>query len=153
MEMSGSQRIEASPAAVWAALNDPQVLRGCIPGCQEVIAASPTEMTAKVVLKIGPMKVSFAGLVTFSDIDAPHGCTISGEGQGGVAGFAKGGAVLRLEADGEATLLHYDAKATVGGKIAQLGARLIDSTARKLTGEFFDAFGRQVAPTSKAGAA
>jgi len=151
MDMSGSQRIEAPRQAVWEALNDPEVLKQCIPGCQEIVKTSPTEMNAKAVLKIGPVKASFTGKVTLSDLDPPNGYTISGEGQGGVAGFAKGGAKVRLEPDGDAaTLLSYDVKADVGGKIAQLGARLIDGTAKKLAGEFFEKFGAVVAPAAPA---
>jgi carbon monoxide dehydrogenase subunit G len=146
MDMSGSQRIEASRETVWAALNNPDVLKTCIPGCEEIVLVSPTEMTAKAVLKIGPVKATFGGKVTLSELDPPNGYTITGEGQGGVAGFAKGGAKVRLEADGDATILHYDVKADVGGKIAQLGARLIDGTAKKLAGEFFETFSQTVAP-------
>lgn len=146
MEMSGSQSIAAPQAVVWQALNDPEVLRRCIPGCEQITATLPQEMTARVVLKVGPMKASFSGTVRLSDIDPPNGYTIAGEGQGGIAGFARGGADVRLEADGEATILHYQVKAMVGGKIAQLGARLIDTTARKLAGEFFDRFGQELAP-------
>lgn len=146
MDMSGSQRIEASRETVWAALNNPDVLKACIPGCEEIVMVSPTEMTAKAVLKIGPVKATFGGKVTLSDLDPPNGYTITGEGQGGVAGFAKGGAKVRLEADGDATILHYEVKADVGGKIAQLGARLIDGTAKKLAGEFFETFGETVGP-------
>jgi carbon monoxide dehydrogenase subunit G len=132
MDMSGSQRIEAPREKVWEGLNNPDVLKQCIPGCEWIELTSPTEMNAKAVLKIGPVKATFTGKVTLSDLDPPHGYTITGEGQGGVAGFAKGGATVRLEADGDdATILHYDAKADVGGKIAQLGARLIDGTAKK----------------------
>ena len=146
MDMSGSQRIEAPRQTVWEALNDPEILRQCIPGCETIEKTSPTEMNAKAVLKIGPVKATFNGKVTLSDLDPPNGYTISGEGQGGVAGFAKGGAKVRLEDDGRATILHYDVKADVGGKIAQLGARLIDGTARKLAGEFFEKFGAVVVP-------
>ena len=96
MDMSGSQRIETSREVLWEALNDPEILRQCIPGCQEIAKLSPTEMTAKVVLKIGPVKATFAGKVTLSDLDPPSGYTISGEGQGGVAGFARGSAKVRL---------------------------------------------------------
>lgn len=148
MDMTGQQRIEASREDVWRALNDPDVLRLCIPGCQEITALSPTEMKASVTLKIGPMKASFLGNVTLSDIDAPKGYRISGEGKGGVAGYAKGGARVWLEEDGRATLLNYEAQADVGGKIAQLGGRLIDSTARKLAAEFFGKFGEVVAPAT-----
>jgi uncharacterized protein len=150
MDMSGSQRIEAPRQKVWEALNDPEILKQSIPGCQAIEKTSPTEMNAKAVLKIGPVKATFNGKVTLSDLDPPNGYTISGEGQGGVAGFAKGGAKVRLEEEGEATILHYDVKADVGGKIAQLGARLIDGTARKLAGEFFEKFGAAVAPAPEA---
>jgi uncharacterized protein len=151
MDMSGSQRIEAPREKVWEALNDPEILKQCIPGCQEIVKESPTDMTAKAVLKIGPVKASFAGKVTWSDLDPPNGYTIAGEGQGGVAGFAKGSAKVRLDPEGEgATVLSYDVKADVGGKIAQLGARLIDGTAKKLAAEFFEKFGRVVAPAAPA---
>jgi uncharacterized protein len=151
MDMSGSQRIEAPREKVWEALNDPEILKQCIPGCQEIVKESPTDMTAKAVLKIGPVKASFAGKVTLSDLDPPNGYTIAGEGQGGVAGFAKGSAKVRLDPEGEgATVLSYDVKADVGGKIAQLGARLIDGTAKKLAAEFFEKFGRVVAPAAPA---
>jgi len=147
MDMQDSQRIEAPRETVWAALNDPEVLKACIPGCESVEKIGDNELAAKVTLKIGPVKASFTGKVTFSNIDPPNGYTISGEGQGGVAGHARGGADVRLEADGEATILHYTVKAEVGGKIAQLGSRLIDSTAKKLAGEFFEKFAEVVAPS------
>ena len=140
MDMNDSQRIEASREVVFAALNDIDVLKACIPGCECIKRLSDDELEAKVVLKIGPVKASFGGKVTFSNVDPPNGYTISGEGSGGIAGFAKGGADVRLEADGDATILHYAVKAEVGGKIAQLGSRLIDSTAKKLAGEFFEKF-------------
>jgi uncharacterized protein len=147
MILKDKQRIEAPKPAVWAALNNPEVLRQCIPGCKEIEQISPTEMTAKATIKVGPITATFGGRVTFSDIDPLNGYTITGEGQGGVAGFAKGSAAVRLVDDGPATMLHYDVKADVGGKIAQLGARLIDATARKLAGEFFTKFGAIVATT------
>ncbi|MBB3770244.1 hypothetical protein FHS55_000830 [Angulomicrobium tetraedrale] len=146
MDLTGSQRIEAPREAVWRALNDADVLRQCIPGCQELVQASPTEFVAKVVLKIGPVKATFAGAVTLSALDPPNAYHIAGEGQGGVAGFAKGGAKVWLVEEEGATILHYEAQANVGGKIAQLGARLIDSTSKKLAGEFFGAFSRIVSP-------
>jgi uncharacterized protein len=146
MDMSDSKTIAAPREVVWAALNDPDVLRASIPGCESVEKISDTEMQAKVTLKIGPVKASFKGAVTLSDIDPPNGYTITGEGTGGAAGHAKGSAVVRLEEEGENTILHYDVKAQVGGKIAQLGGRLIDATAKKLAGEFFQRFSDVVAP-------
>lgn len=146
MDMSGSHRIEASRDAVWAALNDPEILRQCIPGCEEVVRQSDTEMTAKVVAKVGPVSAKFAGKVTLSDLDPPNGYTITGEGSGGAAGFGKGGATVTLADDGGATLLTYTAKAQVGGKLAQIGSRLVDATARKMAEEFFARFTRIVGP-------
>lgn len=144
MNMNGSQRIEASREAVYAGLNDVDVLRQCIPGCESIEKTSETEMVAKVTLRIGPVKASFAGTVTLSDLDPPNGYTISGEGSGGMAGFAKGGANVSLEADGNATILNYTVKAEIGGKLAQMGSRLIDSTAKKLAGDFFAKFSEVV---------
>ena len=155
MDMNGSQRIEASREVVYAALNDVDVLRQCIPGCDSIEKTSDTEMTAKVTLRVGPVKASFSGLVTLSDLDPPNGYTITGEGSGGMAGFAKGSARVSLEAEGDATILHYTVKADIGGKLAQLGSRLIDGTAKKLAGEFFEKFGEIVggpAAVAEAGA-
>ena len=146
MDMNGSQRIEASREVVFAALNDPEVLRQCVPGCESIEKVSDTQMNAKVVLRIGPVKASFGGSIQLSDLDPPNGYSISGEGSGGIAGHAKGGAKVTLEADGEATILHYAVEAQVGGKIAQLGSRLIDATAKKLAGDFFAKFGEIVGP-------
>jgi len=145
MQMKDSQTVPASRDKVWAALNDPEVLKQCIPGCQVLDMTSPTEMTATVVIKVGPVKATFGGKVTLSDLDPPNGYKITGEGSGGVAGFAKGGAAIRLEAvsDNE-TILHYEVDSQIGGKLAQLGGRLIDSTAKKLAGEFFTKFGAVV---------
>jgi len=151
MQMQDSQRISASREKVWAALNDPEVLRKCIPGCQSLEMTSPTEMTATVVFKVGPVKATFGGKVTLSDLDPPNSYRISGEGTGGVAGFAKGGASVRLEAESaEITILHYEVDAQIGGKLAQLGGRLIDSTSKKLAGEFFAAFGEAVGSAAAA---
>jgi carbon monoxide dehydrogenase subunit G len=148
MQMSDSQRIPASKEKVWAALNDPAILKQCIPGCEALDMSSPTEMTATVVFRVGPVKATFGGKVTLSDLDPPNSYRISGEGSGGVAGFAKGGATVRLEAQGpDATVLHYDVDAQIGGKLAQLGSRLIDSTAKKLAGQFFASFGEVVGGT------
>src|SRR5262245_42708876 len=127
MEMSESERIEAPVNTVWRALNDPEVLKACIPGCQSLEKLSDSEMAATVVLRIGPIKAPFEGSVRLTNLNPPHSYTISGEGKGGIAGFAKGGADVTLAEDGpDATMLTYVVKADVGGKIAQLGSRLID---------------------------
>jgi carbon monoxide dehydrogenase subunit G len=145
MEMSGENRIPASQEKVWAALNDPEILKASIPGCQSLEMTSPTSMTATVQAKVGPVKATFKGDVTLSNIDAPNGYTISGEGKGGVAGFAKGGADVRLTPDGDGTILAYKVNAQVGGKLAQIGARLIDATAKQMADQFFKAFAANVA--------
>ena len=129
---------------VWAALNDPAVLKASIPGCQALEKTSDTEMTATVQAKVGPVKATFNGNVTLSNVDPPSGYTITGEGKGGVAGFAKGGADVKLAEDGRQTMLHYTAKAQVGGKLAQIGARLIDATAKQMADQFFGAFAAKV---------
>ena len=140
MEIKGEYRIAASREKVFAALNDTAVLQACIPGCESLEKTSDTEMKAKVRMRIGPVSASFTGKVTLSDLDPPNGYRISGEGQGGAAGFAKGGAVVTLTEDAGDTLLNYNVDAQVGGKIAQVGARLIDGTAKKLADEFFSKF-------------
>jgi carbon monoxide dehydrogenase subunit G len=144
MDMTGSRQIAASRQRVWAALNDPNILRQCITGCESLEMQSPTDMTARVKLAVGPVRATFSGKVRLTDIDPPNGYRIVGEGSGGVAGFAKGGAVVRLADDGRGTLMTYDVKADVGGKLAQLGGRLIDSTARKFADEFFAKFAQLV---------
>jgi uncharacterized protein len=140
MDMTGEQRIAASRKAVWAALNDVEVLKGCIPGCESLEKQSESEMVAKVKLQIGPVKATFNGKVKLSDLDPPNGYRISGDGNGGVAGYAKGGAVVHLADEGSGTLMRYEVRADVGGKLAQLGGRLIDSTAKRLADEFFEKF-------------
>jgi uncharacterized protein len=146
MELKGEYRVPAAREHVWAMLNDAAVLRECIPGC-ESLEGSPTEgFAARVTTKVGPVKATFNGQVTLSNVKPPESYTISGEGKGGVAGFAKGGADVHLASDGGATILTYTVNAQVGGKLAQLGSRLIDSTAKKLADEFFSSF------ASKAGA-
>ena len=144
MEMNDEIRIEAPRSRVYEALNDPAVLKECIPGCEELIQHSDTELEAKVVLKVGPVKAKFGGKVTLDKSQAPERFSLAGEGSGGVAGFAKGGADVELEEDGDATILRYTAKADVGGKIAQLGSRLISSTANKLAAQFFTRFKEEV---------
>ncbi len=140
MEMTGRYQIPAPRDKVWAALNDPVVLKACIPGCEALDKVSDTEMTATVKAKVGPVSATFEGRVTLSDLDPPNSCTISGEGKGGAAGFAKGGADVTLADDDGMTLLTYTAKAQVGGKLAQVGARLIDATAKQMADQFFAAF-------------
>lgn len=143
--IEGEERIAAPIDRVWAALNDPEVLKESIPGCQKLEMKSPTEMAAVVVLKIGPIKATFQGEVTLKNLNPPNAYTIQGEGKGGIAGFAKGGADVTLTADGaDTTVLKYAAKADVGGKIAQLGSRLIESTSKKLAGQFFSTFNEKV---------
>jgi len=145
VDMQGEERIGAPIEKVWEALNDVEMLKACIPGCESLEKKSDTEMTAAVTTKVGPVKAKFTGTVTLSDIRPPEGYTISGEGKGGVAGFAKGGADVSLAQDGpDVTILTYTAKADVGGKIAQLGSRLIQSTSKKLAAQFFADFNKKV---------
>lgn len=144
MELQDEIRIAAPRDRVYLALNDPEVLKECIPGCEELIQKSDTELEAKVVLKVGPVKAKFGGSVELDKSRAPEGFSLAGEGNGGIAGFAKGGADVDLEADGEETVLKYTAKADVGGKLAQLGSRLIVSTSQKLAKKFFESFKERV---------
>jgi len=151
MEMKGEYKIPASREKVWDALNDPDVLRDCIPGAKSLEKVSDTEMKATVEAKVGPVKASFTGQVTLSNIDPPNGYTISGESKGGVAGFAKGGADVALAEDGpESTILTYVAKAQVGGKLAQIGGRLVDATAKQMADQFFSAFAEKVGGSAPA---
>jgi len=140
MQMQGQRSINASREAVWRALNDAEVLKACIPGCDELEKTSGTTFEASVVQKVGPMKARFKGSVELSDIVRGERYTITGEGKGGAAGFAKGGATVHLSDDEQGTLLVYEAEAKVGGKLAQLGSRLIDGFARKMADEFFTRF-------------
>lgn len=144
MDMSGEVRILAPRDEVWAALNDAEVLKACISGAETVEKVSDTEFSAIVVAKVGPVKAKFKGKVTLSEIDPPNGYTITGEGKGGPAGFGKGGATVKLSEDGNATLLSYTAHASVGGKLAQLGSRLVDNVANKMADDFFAAFSEYV---------
>ena len=144
MKMTGEQKINAPRETVWAALNDPEILQKSIPGCKSLTRHSDTGLEAEVGLKIGPVKATFKGNVKLSNINQPESYTISGEGKGGAAGHARGGADVTLTEDGDGTLLTYDVNAQVGGKIAQLGSRLIDSTAKKLAGDFFTNFSKKV---------
>ena len=153
MDMMGEFRIPAPRQRVWEGLNDPQILKECIPGCQTIEKVSDTEFTAKVLAQVGPVRANFAGKVTLSDLDPPQSYTIAGEGTGGVAGFAKGSAKVDLAEDSGATVLRYAVQAHVGGKLAQIGSRLIDSVARKMAENFFMRFAAAVAPESAAPAA
>ena len=150
MELTGEQILPAPRARVWAALNDPEILKRCIPGCQEIARVSDTQLTARVGLAVGPVKATFTGKVTLSALDPPNGYRISGEGQGGVAGFGKGSAVVRLADDPGGTRLTYSADASVGGKLAQIGSRLVEATARKLSDEFFTRFAAEFPPAAAA---
>ena len=140
MELSGTRKISLPREAVWEALNDPEVLRACIPGCQELSGSPDEGFEAKVTQKVGPVKATFKGSVRLSDIVEPQSYTISGEGKGGAAGFAKGSAAVKLTEVEEGTELSYEVEARVGGKLAQIGSRLIAGTARKLANQFFDRF-------------
>ncbi|MBY0337473.1 MAG: carbon monoxide dehydrogenase subunit G [Acetobacteraceae bacterium] len=154
MEMTGERRIPAPREQVWQALNDPEVLKAAIPGCEQIEKQSETDMTARVSIKIGPMAAKFTGKVRLENLNPPESYTIAGEGNGGAMGFAKGGADVRLEAVGPSeTVLRYDVKAQVGGKMAQLGARLIDSTAKQMADQFFGRFAAQLTPAPVAAVA
>jgi uncharacterized protein len=144
MDMTGEFRIPAPREVVWKALNDPEILKRSIAGCEELEKTSDTEFTAKVTAKVGPVKARFTGKVTLSDLDPPNGYMITGEGQGGAAGFAKGGAKVHLAPDGDGTLLKYTVNAAIGGKLAQIGARLIDGAAHKMAADFFASFAANV---------
>ncbi len=150
MDMTGEHRIAAAREKVWEALNDPEVLKACIAGAESVEKVSDTEFSAVVVAKVGPVKAKFKGKVELSDIDPPNGYTIKGEGQGGVAGFGKGGAEVKLTEDGGETVLNYHANAKVGGKLAQIGSRLVDAAAKKMADDFFTAFTNYLSPAEEA---
>lgn len=141
MKLADEIIINAPKDQVYAALNDPEVLKQCIPGCEELVKHSDTELEAKVVLKVGPVKARFSGDVQLNTAGAPDAFSLTGQGNGGTAGHAKGGADVTLTADGpDKTILRYEAKAVIGGKLAQLGSRLVQSTAKKLAAKFFKCF-------------
>ncbi|MBI1964996.1 MAG: carbon monoxide dehydrogenase subunit G [Betaproteobacteria bacterium] len=144
MEMKGEQLIPLPQAATWEALNDPAVLKGCIPGCEAIERIADNEYEVVLTAKVGPVNAKFKGKMTVTDADPPNAYTLVFEGQGGVAGFAKGHASVALTPQDAGTQLVYTAKATVGGKLAQVGARLIDGVAKKLAGQFFESFNRHV---------
>jgi carbon monoxide dehydrogenase subunit G len=150
MEMTGEFRIPAPRERVWQALNDPETLKRAIPGCQTIEKVTDTEFTAKVVAKVGPVRATFGGKVNLTDLDPPKAYTISGEGSGGVAGFAKGSAKVNLEEESDdATRLRYEVQAHVGGKLAQIGSRLIDATSRKMADDFFGNFVAAISPSAE----
>ncbi|MBO0736670.1 MAG: carbon monoxide dehydrogenase subunit G, partial [Alphaproteobacteria bacterium] len=150
MEMTGEHRIPAPRQRVWEGLNDPEILKQAIPGCQTIERVSDNEFTARVLATVGPVRATFSGKVILSDLDPPQSYTISGEGTGGAAGFAKGGAKVNLDEEGAETVLRYAVQAHVGGKLAQIGSRLIDSVARKMADQFFTRFVAAVAPDQPA---
>lgn len=149
MDMTGEYRIPAPRETVWQALNDPDVLRASIPGCEELTQVSPTELNAKVTAKIGPVKQKFNGGVHLENINAPSSYTLRGEGKG-TAGFAKGSADVQLEDEGQETVLRYQAHADIGGKLAQLGSRLVHGSAKKMADDFFSNFVEHVSDAHKA---
>ena len=140
MNLSDSKTINADPATVYAALLDRDVLASCVPGCKEMTGSATEGFEATVVQKVGPVKATFKGAVELSEMVENESLTLTGAGKGGAAGFAKGGANVRLEADGEQTILHYEVEAKVGGKLAQLGSRIVDGFAKKMADQFFTAF-------------
>ena len=145
MDMTGEYRIPAPRQRVWEALNDPEILKAAIPGCEELTKLSDHELEAKVKAKVGPVSATFNGRVTLNDLNPPESYRIAGEGKGGAAGYAKGGADVTLAEDGAGTILRYQAKADVGGKLAQIGSRLIQGTAKKMADDFFGRFSGIVA--------
>jgi carbon monoxide dehydrogenase subunit G len=152
MDMSGEYRIPAPRQTVWEALNDPEILKAAIPGCEELTAEGDNGFAAKVRAKVGPVSARFQGKVALLDLDPPNGYRIEGEGTGGAAGFAKGGATVKLTEDGGETILNYEANASVGGKLAQIGSRLIDGAAKKMADDFFAKFSAIVGEQAAAAA-
>ena len=145
MEMKGEQLVPASQADTWAALNDPEILKACVPGCESIDRITDTEYAVLMTARVGPVAAKFKGKLTLSDLNPPTSYSIAFEGQGGVAGFGKGGAQVQLAPEAGGTRLTYQVKASVGGKIAQIGSRLVDAAARKLADDFFNAFNEKVA--------
>ena len=150
MEMKGEQLVPASQADTWAALNDPEILKACVPGCESIERVTDNEYAVRMTARVGPVAAKFKGKLTLSDIQAPDSYSIAFEGQGGAAGFAKGGAHVRLAPQAESTKLSYDVKASVGGKLAQIGSRLVDAAANKVANDFFVAFNEKVGEPSHA---
>jgi len=153
MDMKGEFRVPLPQDVVWRALNDPEVLKASIPGCDELIRESDTSFKGKISAAVGPVRAKFAGTATLSDIDAPNGYTLTGSGSGGAAGMVKGGAKVRLVPEGGETLLQYEASAQVAGKLAQIGSRLVDMAAKKMADDFFGNFVAQLQAAQPAAAA
>ena len=149
MEMSGEQHIALAQQRVWEALNDPEILKACIPGCQSIERVSENEYKVAMTATVGPVKAKFSGKLMLADMNPPHSYSLAFEGSGGAAGFGKGGARVSLAPENGGTLLTYTANATVGGKLAQIGSRLIDGVARKMADDFFACFNRTVAPEAE----
>jgi uncharacterized protein len=145
MDMTGEERIAAKREIVWEALNTPGILRKCIPNCEKLERKSPTELTATIKLKLGPISTNFKGDITLTNLNPPESYTIVVEGQGGIAGFAKGSSDVKLTEDGDETVLTYETKAQMGGKLAMLGSRMIDSSSKKLAAQFFKKFNKLAA--------
>jgi len=144
MEFTGRYLVPAGINVTWAALNDPEILKACIPGCHEMIKTDPTHFEAAATLKIGPVRATFKAKIEMADVEPPRHCTLKGEGQGGVAGFARGEADVTLTPEGDDTALAYTAKAAIGGKLAQIGQRLIDGAAKQIADDFFKRFSAAV---------
>lgn len=149
MDFAGRYVIPVPPETVWSAINDPEVLKACIPGCEQMLKTDPSHFEAAVILKIGPVRATFRGKVVLEELDPPRRCILRGEGQGGAAGFARGEAQVMLTPEGDATALSYTAKATVGGKLAQVGQRLIDGAVKQIADAFFDKFVAVVGGTAQ----
>jgi uncharacterized protein len=151
MEMSGEERIPATQDQTWAALNDPEILKACVPGCESIERLADNEYQVLMVARIGPVSAKFKGKLALSDLKPPNSYAIAFEGQGGGAGFGKGSAQVQLAPEGEGTLLSYQVKASVGGKLAQIGSRLVDAAAKKISKDFFAAFNETVGGQHAAG--
>ena len=150
MEMSGERKLPVSQETTWQALNDLEVLKACIPGCESIVPSGENQFDVALTAKVGPVSAKFKGKLTLANLDPPQSYDIAFEGQGGVAGFAKGGAHVTLTPDDSGTHLAYAVKASVGGKLAQIGSRLIDGAARKLAEQFFSAFSKHLSKDDKA---
>jgi hypothetical protein len=153
MEMSGEERISATQGETWTALNDPEILKACVPGCESIERVAENEYQVLMVARVGPVSAKFKGKLVLSDLDPPNAYAIAFEGQGGAAGFGKGSARVQLAPEGAGTLLRYQVKASVGGKLAQIGSRLVDAAARKISQDFFAAFNETVGAQHGAGGA